>query len=73
MMCRLTRGVLRMLRLGSGILAFSPGQSSSCSGLETKTEPANEKINPESAGIQSTGLRVNPSNDFTYVIVFSHK
>jgi len=42
-----------MLRLCSGLLTIGSGKSSSSSLPEIKTEPAKEKINLESMGIQS--------------------
>ncbi len=55
-MLRLAKALLRLrsglLRLCSGILTLSSGQSSSCSRLQTKTEPAKGKINTESRGIE---------------------
>jgi hypothetical protein len=51
MVRRLTQGVLRILRLCSGMLTLSSGQSSSCSRSLTKTELAKRKTNPECKGI----------------------
>jgi hypothetical protein len=54
----MTQGMLRMLRLRSGMfrlcsgsLTLSSGKSGRCSRLETKTEPAREKIYIEFKGI----------------------
>jgi hypothetical protein len=53
----MTQGMVRMLKLcsgmlifGSGMLTLSSGSSSSCSRSETKTEPAKGKINLQSMG-----------------------
>jgi hypothetical protein len=83
MVCKLTQGVLRialtvirpcsgMLTLGLGMLRLYSGKSSSCSRLETKTEPAKEKINPESIGIKII-IKSNLYNEVLFFFILQYK